>query len=445
MKKFDVDTQTLNDLQIFGKGKQDKNIFSYFNHASTLGGMEKLRIIFENPTTDKTLLVTRRILLLYLQQSDLYMDFDKESIDFIEFYLNQRNEPKAFTRLGVVKDSVNNFTGLTQESYNKLRGVHGILDLLKSLHEFCQDMNEEGLPQLLSELRELVFEIVERPEILNALNTRTGILNITQLTKCDFLIRKTLLKDFKLLLELVYQLDAFISINKAALKHNLNYPVLLDQVGQINIKGVYHLFVDNAVANDIVFSSAQNVCFITGVNMAGKSTFLKSVAISVFLAHLGLPVPCKEMEFSIFDGLITTINLSDNLNEGYSHFYSEVKRVKHVAEKISTSKSMLVVFDELFRGTNVKDAYDASLSIIDAFSKIRDSFFVVSTHITEVASELKKNDNINFNYLETTMVGGKPMFSYQLKKGVTDERMGMWIVENEGILEILKTKIGNIS
>jgi len=211
----------------------------------------------------------------------------------------------------------------------------------------------------------------------------------------------------------------------------------------IKIEGGFHLFIEGAVPNNVTFSSPQNVCFITGVNMAGKSTFLKSVAVSVYLAHLGFPVPAKHMEFSVFDGMITTINLSDNLDEGYSHFYSEVKRVKHVAEKISASKSMLVVFDELFRGTNVKDAYDASLSIIDAFSKIRDSFFIVSTHITEVARELEQNDNINFNFLETTMVGGRPVFSYQLKKGITDERMGMWIVENEGILEILKGKIEN--
>ena len=135
---------------------------------------------------------------------------------------------------------------------------------------------------------------------------------------------------------------------------------------------------------------------------------------------------------------MTTINLSDHLSEGYSHFYAEVRRVKQVAKTISASKNIIVIFDELFRGTNVKDAYDASLAIITAFSKIRNSFFIVSTHITEVAKELEQHENIGFYYLETKMVSGKPVFSYQLKKGITEERMGMWIVENEGVLEILK-------
>ncbi|TKC09100.1 MutS-related protein [Pedobacter frigoris] len=442
MERFDVDAQTLNDLQVFGKGKRDRSVFSTFNFTTTLGGLEKLRIIFENPLIDIELIAHRKQLIAFLQKEAIEMDFDKESIDFIEFFLNQRTEPKPFSKFRVVKDSVNNFTGLTQESYNKLRGIHGILDLIKVLHEFSQNLNDDGLPELLLNIKTAVLEIAEVPDIKSGLNTRPGILNISELAKCDFLIRKTLLKKIKALLELVYQLDAYLSVVKAANTHGLSYPVLNgDKKRMIKMQGVFHLFVDDAIANDVEFSLDQNVCFVTGVNMAGKSTFLKSIAVCVYLAHLGFPVPARYMEFSVFDGLITTINLSDNLNEGYSHFYNEVRRVKHVAEKISASKSMVVVFDELFRGTNVKDAYDASLSIIDAFSKIRDSFFVVSTHITEVAKELEQNANINFSFLETRMVDGRPVFSYQLKKGITDERMGMWIVENEGILEILKGKI----
>ncbi|KQM72515.1 hypothetical protein ASE74_23210 [Pedobacter sp. Leaf216] len=174
--------------------------------------------------------------------------------------------------------------------------------------------------------------------------------------------------------------------------------------------------------------------------MAGKSTFLKSVGISIYLAHLGLPVPAEYMETGIWQGLVSTINLPDNLNEGYSHFYNEVLRVKHVAEKIKVSKNIFVIFDELFRGTNVKDAYDGSLSIIKSFSKINDCCFMISTHIIEVAEMLKENKNIMFKYLFTKMINNKPTFTYQLMDGITDERIGMWIIENEGIAEILNSR-----
>lgn len=98
---------------------------------------------------------------------------------------------------------------------------------------------------------------------------------------------------------------------------------------------------------------------------------------------------------------------------------------------------LFVIFDELFRGTNVKDAYDASLSIIRSFAQIKNSYFIVSTHIVEVARELSAIENISFKFMETLFDNGSPSFSYQLKTGITEERLGMWIVKNEGILDII--------
>ncbi|WP_256005510.1 MutS-related protein [Pedobacter deserti] len=437
MKRFDVDAQTFRDLQIFGVEKRDKSVFSLFNQTSTLGGSEKLKLIFENPLVDAELLASRHALFSYLLEHEIELNFDKEAVDFIEYFVNQRSSPKPFSKIGVVWEAINNFTGLTQESYNKLRGVHELLDLIKVIKAFCDDLQGE-IPELLLAIKDAVLGLLKDVNIRSGIDTRPGILNISQLNRCNFTIRKSLLKEVKILLELIYQLDASVAVVKAGKIYGLSYPILKTDTSHVlTIQGAFHLFLKDPVTNDINFSQDQNVCFVTGVNMAGKSTFLKSVAVCVYLAHLGLPVPAKHMEFSVLDGLITTINLPDSLNEGYSHFYTEVKRVKHVAEKVREAKSMLVIFDELFRGTNVKDAYDASLSIIDSFAKIKSSFFMVSTHITEVAKKLEKRENINFRFLETKMIAGQPVFTYRLQKGITDERLGLWIVENEGIFRIL--------
>ena len=104
---------------------------------------------------------------------------------------------------------------------------------------------------------------------------------------------------------------------------------------------------------------------------------------------------------------------------------------------VNQSKNVFVIFDELFRGTTVKDAYDASLAIISAFADVKSCFFVISTHIVEVAHQLNKNKSISFKYMETTFANGHPSNSYQLKEGITEERLGMWIVNNEKILEII--------
>jgi DNA mismatch repair ATPase MutS len=172
--------------------------------------------------------------------------------------------------------------------------------------------------------------------------------------------------------------------------------------------------------------------------MAGKSTFMKTFGIAVFLAHVGFPVPAEAMRFSVRDGLFTTINLPDNLNRGYSHFYAEVRRLKRCAQSVNTWPNLVIIFDELFRGTNVKDAYDATVAVTEAFSKIKSSIFMISTHIIEAGEDLKKLcDNIEYIYLPTIMEGAVPRYTYKLEKGITADRHGMIIIRNEGILDIL--------
>lgn len=135
------------------------------------------------------------------------------------------------------------------------------------------------------------------------------------------------------------------------------------------------------VSNDIEIEANKNIVFITGANMAGKSTFMKAFGIAVYLAHMGFPVPASFMKFVPQQGIVSTINISDNLRLGYSHFYSEVKRIKQVVLQLNIRPNLMMLFDELFRGTNVKDAYDATVSVLGALARSRKCFVIVSTHI----------------------------------------------------------------
>jgi len=175
--------------------------------------------------------------------------------------------------------------------------------------------------------------------------------------------------------------------------------------------------------------------------MAGKSTFLRSVSTAVYLAHMGFPIAAVSMEFSVMDGIYTTINLPDNLGIGASHFYAEVLRVKKVATELSRGKSLFIVFDELFRGTNVKDAHEATVAITSAFAGKATSMFIISSHIVEAGTALKKSGHIGFFYLPTRMNGHQPEYTYTLEQGITDDRHGMIIIRNEGILDTLKNGV----
>lgn len=166
---------------------------------------------------------------------------------------------------------------------------------------------------------------------------------------------------------------------------------------------------------------------------------MKSFGIAVYMAHMGFPVAAKSMEFSVQDGMYTSINVPDNISLGYSHFYAEVLRVKKVAEEVSKSKRLVVIFDELFKGTNVKDAYDATLAVTKALSKRRLCSFMISTHIIEVGQELSKAcDNVTFAYLPTIMNGHIPVYTYKLESGITSDKHGMLIINNERIVEIIR-------
>jgi DNA mismatch repair ATPase MutS len=242
------------------------------------------------------------------------------------------------------------------------------------------------------------------------------------------------------ILAFIYHLDVCIAVSDVARARNFSYAKALPKEQYVfNTTALSHPALEKAVANPLFMHEDQNVLFLTGANMAGKSTFMKSLGIAVYLAHMGFPVAAKEMVFSVRDGLYTSINVPDNLNLGYSHFYAEVLRVKKVAEQVAAGNDLLVIFDELFKGTNVKDAYDATLSVTKEFSTYRNSLFVISTHIIEVGDILRDEcDNLQFSYLPTIMEGSIPRYPYKLTPGITNDRHGMLIIENERILEMIE-------
>jgi len=381
---FDTDRQTLDDLGIFPNANNHKSVFALFNNTKTLGGEIKLLEIFKMPSADINTISSRIEIISYFLKNELVLLIDKQSCD-----------------------------------------------------------DNKGLPTLLQGFRTIIIEIFDSNDFIfiKGLINNPKI-NSIELAKADQVFRHSAKEEMKTLLNIIYQLDIYISVSVTAKNLSFTLPVInYDGQSTLVLKGLFHPFIANPILNDVKFDIDHNLCFVTGTNMAGKSTFLKAVGISIYLSQLGFPVPAAYMQTSGFDGLMTTINIDDNIDEGHSHFYSEVLRVKHVAKKISQSQKIFVIFDELFRGTNVKDAYDASLAIISAFAKVRKCLFMVSTHIVEVANDLQCIDNINFRYMETIFDKGNPTYSYKLKEGITEERLGMWIVKNEGIVEIIEGAI----
>jgi DNA mismatch repair protein MutS len=439
---LDVDRQTLNDLAIFQNGNYHQSVFSLFCDTKTIGGKEALEDIFNKPLINPVEIKQRVEVFKYIEQLNIKISLDKNNYDFVEFYLKKHYHSKPFSVItGFIEKIIYAFNN-NNDYYIIRRGIESTLSILDSLIKYADALNGD-LPKKIQEFRSTILNTFQQEEFvwLKQLIKKPNRSAI-DMAKADNFFRQLAYERMNILLNVAYQLDVYQSVSLSGKALGFTFPVINENnaTGLI-IKGLFHPFIANPKGNDIEFSPDKNVCFITGTNMAGKSSLLKSIGIAVYLSQLGFPVPAKYMETSVFKGLITTINLADDIEQGHSHFYKEVLRVKQVAEKLNQSKDIFIIFDELFRGTNVKDAYDASLAIIAAFAKVKACFFVVSTHIVEVAHELSSNENINFRYMETIFEDANPVNSYKLKQGITEERLGMWIVKNERILEIIQNSL----
>lgn len=441
--KFEVDLQTKKDLEIFETVKDGTSVFSLFNHTQCVGGRRKLYEFLSNPLTDFRHISERKESIAFLQKHfPAGLSLDKDALDFTEFYLRQPDYPTRmpswFTAIErMIADKISTSTN---EYYLAEKGVTSTIDLLKNIYDFSlslsQKMENTDAPAHLMKNNETVLGIFSKPEYKEILDMKRY--KSYDIMRFDFMFRNTDKKHIIFFLNLVYEYDAFFAVAKAAEKHHMEYPQILpDTETVLEIQGLSHPFLDGAIGNDVRFDVNSNLLFISGPNMAGKSTFLKALGIAVYLAHVGFPVPASGMKFGILSGLSTTINISDNLNSGYSHFYAEVMRIKDVAGKLKTNNRMLVLFDELFRGTNVKDAYDGTVAIVSAFSMIKTSFFVISTHIVEAAEELQPKGNIQFGYFDIQEKDGHPVYTYKLKEGVSDVRLGMYIINKEGLIELI--------
>jgi len=435
---FDTDRQTLSDLTIFSRERGDSCVFDYYNQTQTKGGKDLLCSMISIPLTDLNEIKTRISSIKFLRDYNLQCDFKSKDLEAVEYYL------KLDT--AILKDNIIDsiFTYLSDrinpgsEYYLISRGLNCFYNHIKNLIDFFEYDDLPELPELFAQIKSEVDRINYHPDFKSFVNRKKKKLNFRQISRFDNLIRKKEKKSIVKILELTYILDVYCALATVAKDKELGFPVFNEKSdSKIKMIGLFHPLIENPVKNDISFIHEENLCFLSGANMAGKSTFLKSVGLCVYLSHIGFPVPAQAMETPLFNGLYTTINISDNINRGYSHYYSEVKRIKDITLIIKEKKKIFVIFDELFRGTNVKDAFDATLIITQGFTRINNSVFFISTHIVEVGKELEGSDKICFKCFESTLKGEETEYNYKLKDGISSERLGLTILKNEGIMELI--------
>ena len=437
---METDKTTLNDLSIFNS-EDEFSVFNKLNLTRTTGGREKLRYIFNHSLSDidsiKNVQDTLKLITRKQQQWPLSVS-NGTVLMIYKFYESSIDDPPSRP------------TPITAALYKLLHGpdfslikysVGHAFDFIKGMKQiisvFLNDNAPLNLEKLLKKAEVLIlrsqFQIVFDKE-------KAEDLSNTEMLSFGYYIRYHYKQNFFELIDIYSQLDAWYGMMMAVKEFNLSFPDFIpSEEPVLDAKSLYHILLKDPVAYDVALNQNNNFIFLTGANMAGKSTFIKAVGSSVFLAHIGMGVPAKSMRLSLFNGLLSNINVVDNISKGESFFYNEVQRVKNTIIKVNDKRKWLILIDELFKGTNVEDAMKCSTVVVEGLIKIKRSLFILSTHLYEISENLKGYPNIDFKYFETEVTDDKLIFNYNLKNGVSSDRLGYLILKRENVIDLLES------
>ncbi len=248
------------------------------------------------------------------------------------------------------------------------------------------------------------------------------------------LLRKKITKDFPECLNELSELEVIGCLLIFDKYQTQTYPEFKPQIG-LSCDQVFHPLLERSkvVANDFAFPQGQSLGLLTGSNMSGKSTFLRTIGINQTLANMGAPVFAKS--FATFPLKVETcIEVSDSLRDGYSYFYAEVRRLKDILQSAASKQPVLFLIDEIFRGTNNRERQIGSRAVIKTLAKESTAIGFISTHDLELTVLEQSNSSLmNLHFREDIDANGKMVFSYHLNHGPCPTTNALRIMAAEGI------------
>lgn len=434
-----TDKTTLNDLSIFNH-EEEFSVFNKLNLTRTVGGREKLRQIFSKSLNDIESInnVQKTLQLILEKESQWPVSISNGSVMMIhKFYESSIDQPPAHPTL----TSAQYYKLFHGPDYSLIKYSTGhVFDFIQGMRRILGTFLSGDAPENLKKILDKAQILLDKQQLrIVSEKEESGDLSITEILSLAHYIRYHYKQQLFELIDIYSQLDAWYGMAMAVKKFDLSFPVFNhSEAPVLKAKQLFHILLEEPVSYDVELNEKNNFIFLTGANMAGKSTFIKAVGNAVFLAHIGMGVPAKSMQLSLFDGLLSNINVVDNIVKGESYFYNEVQRIKNTIVKITDGRKWLILIDELFKGTNVQDAMKCSTVVIEGLIKIKRSLFILSTHLYEIGDDLKEYPNIDFKYFETTVTDEKLEFSYQLKDGISNDRLGYLILKKEKVIELLE-------
>lgn len=235
--------------------------------------------------------------------------------------------------------------------------------------------------------------------------------------------------------EVVTFFDAFNSLGNYAFNHqNYTYPQITNEAVTISAKNLGHplLNANKRIDSDLDIHKGQ-FFIVTGANMAGKSTFLRTVALHIVMANVGLPVCAYQSNYNPIR-LITSMRTTDSLTDDSSYFFSELTRLKYIVDTIEDDDNYFVILDEILKGTNSTDKAIGSKKFVEKLVKLN-ATGIIATHdlsLTEVETELEEVENYFF---DAQIINDELHFDYKLKKGICQNMNASFLLKKMNIVQ----------
>jgi len=360
----------------------------------------------------------------------------KEGYLIKEGYNSELDELKSIRSNG--KDFIARFEAEEKEKtgiktlkvgYNKVFGYY--IEVSKGMTNMVKDEYGYERKQTLSNCERYISPVLKEKESM-ILNAEEKIINLEYEL---FISVRDKIKEYipKLqeIAKVISEIDVLQSFSTVAEENNYIRPILTND-NIVELKDNRHAVVEKVltgeyVSNDIIMPKDKNILLITGPNMAGKSTYMRQLAITVIMAQIGCFIPCSSATIKVFDAIYTRIGASDDLVSGESTFMVEMNEANNAISN-ATSNS-LVLFDELGRGTATFDGMALAQSIIEYIHDNIGCKTMFSTHyheLTDLENNLKYLKNIHVSAHEEN---GTVTFLHKIKNGSVDKSYGIHVAK----------------
>ena len=335
---------------------------------------------------------------------------------------------RLYTNASKVKDTFRQYYLVLQEIENT---------------DFYSDILKEKQKEIKSENKKASSIFNEFSKALDAFDQRNNLL-IASLgnafflweIKCAVKVEKWIIlynHNVVQWLEVITFFDAKNSLANFCFNHpNYVFPEIVKDSSIINSQKLGHPLLNskNRIDNDFEINK-NSFLIVTGANMAGKSTFLRTISLSIVMANIGLPVCANSFKYKPVK-LITSMRTADSLAENESYFYSELKRLKLIVETVKTD-DYFIVLDEILKGTNSKDKASGSKKFVEKLVTLNTTG-IIATHdvsLCELENDFKEIKNFFF---DAKITNNKLSFDYLFKKGVCENRNASFLLKKMKII-----------